>query len=104
MTALACVYAVFADRQEAERIGQAVIDEALAGCVNILGPCRSIYRWQGAIEQATEVPALFKTIPAKAAALVARISMLHSYDVPAISHWPAETSEDYAAWLASVTR
>ena len=103
MTALACVYALFADAGEAERIGRAMVEEGLAGCVTILGPCQSIYRWEGAIAQATEIPALFKTVPAKAEALVARIRMLHSYDVPAVSHWPAETHEDYAAWLVSVT-
>ncbi len=61
MTRIATVYAVFADGEEAERIGGAMIERDLAACINILAPCRSIYRWQGAIETATEVPALFKT-------------------------------------------
>ena len=51
------VYAVFADADEAERIGRTVVEERLAACVNILGPCRSIYRWQGEVETADEVAA-----------------------------------------------
>ena len=39
------VYAVFANVEEAERIGRTVVEELLAACINILGPCRSIYRW-----------------------------------------------------------
>ena len=77
------VYAVFADPAEAERIGRTVVEESLAACINILGPCRSIYRWQGAIETADEVPALFKTTLDKADALIARITELHSYTCPA---------------------
>ena len=55
------VYAVFANAEEAERIGRAVVEERLAACINILGAVRSIYRWQGAIESADEVAAIFKT-------------------------------------------
>ncbi len=44
------VYAVFANAEEAERIGRTVIEERLAACINIFSPVRSIYRWQGAIE------------------------------------------------------
>ena len=55
------VYAVFADAEEAERIGRTVVEERLAACVNILGPVRSIYRWQGRVETGDEVAAIFKT-------------------------------------------
>lgn len=84
------VYAIFADADEAERIGRQVVEERLAACINILGPCRSIYRWQGAIETAQEVPAILKTSSAQADALVARIAALHSYDVPCITVWPVD--------------
>ena len=57
------VYAVFADAEEAERIGRTVIEERLAACINILAPVRSIYRWKGRIETADEVAAIFKTAP-----------------------------------------
>jgi periplasmic divalent cation tolerance protein len=94
------VYAVFADPAEAQRIGMIVVEEKLAACVNILGPCRSIYRWEGAIETATETPALFKTTLDQADALIARITDLHSYKVPAIAVWPIERlPASYGDWV-----
>jgi periplasmic divalent cation tolerance protein len=99
--ALATVYAVFADGEEAARIGRAMVEARLAACVNILAPCRSIYRWKGAIEEAQEVPALFKTRADTAEALVAAIAAEHSYDVPAITVWPiAAAAPAYAGWIA----
>ncbi len=94
------VYAVFADADEAERIGRQMVEERLAACVNILGPCRSIYRWQGALETAAEVPAILKTTSEMADTLVARIASLHSYDVPCVTVWPiAKLPIDYAQWV-----
>ena len=78
------VYAVFANQAEAESIGRTVVEERLAACINVLGLCRSIYRWQGKIETATEVPAILKTDAAHIDALIARIADLHSYAIPAI--------------------
>jgi periplasmic divalent cation tolerance protein len=94
------VYAIFADGDEAERIGRAVIDERLAACINILGPVRSIYRWKGAVETANEVAAIFKTSNERAGALITRIGALHSYDVPCIVTWPiSKFLGAYADWL-----
>ena len=99
------VYCVFADSEEAERIGRTVIDERLAACVNILGSCRSIYRWQGAVETASEVPAIFKTGADAADALITRIAAMHSYEVPAITVWPIDKLlADYAEWVEESTR
>lgn len=101
MTGIVTVYAVFADLQEACRIGGVVVEEGLAACANILGDCHSIYRWQGKLEVATEVPALFKARADQAQALVARIAELHSYEVPAIVIWPiADAFPQYARWVA----
>ncbi|QIK77773.1 divalent-cation tolerance protein CutA [Sphingomonas piscis] len=94
------VYVVFADADEAGRIGKQAVEERLAACVNILGPCTSIYRWQGAIEQAEEVAAIFKTTVASADSLITRIAGLHSYDVPAITVWPVDKLLGrYAEWV-----
>ena len=70
------VFCIFGDAEEASRIGRMVVEERLAACVNILGACRSIYRWQGAIETAEEVPAIFKTTDEGAERLVARLADL----------------------------
>jgi periplasmic divalent cation tolerance protein len=105
VTGIVSVYAVFADAEEAARIGRIAVEERLAACVNILGPCRSIYRWQGEIEEADEVPALFKTRADKAEALIARIADLHGYDVPAAVAWPiTDALGAYARWVAAETR
>lgn len=102
MSGITTVYAAFADREEAERIGRVMIEAGHAACVNILAPCRSIYRWEGVIEEADEVPALFKTRADTAEKLVAAIAALHSYDEPAITVWPVTaTTEGYAAWVIS---
>ena len=94
------VYAVFATEAEAERIGRQAVEERLAACVNLLGPIRSIYRWQGAVQQANEVAAIFKTTQAQADLLITRVAGLHSYDVPCIAVWPIDKLlADYADWV-----
>ena len=94
------VYAVFANPEEAERIGREMVEERLAACVNILGPIRSIYRWKGKIETADEVAAIFKTSDERAGDLIARIAELHSYDVPCVAVWPIDKILGaYAAWV-----
>ena len=99
------VYAVFANADEAERIGRTMVEERLAACINILPPVRSIYHWQGAIETADEVAAIFKTHHWKADALIARIAELHSYDVPCITSWPIDKIlRSYADWVEDTVR
>ena len=99
------VYVVFADAEEAERIGRALVEERLAACVNILAPVRSIYRWKGAIETADEVAAILKTTDDNVDALITRITALHSYDVPCIATWPIEkVLGSYAAWVEDNVR
>ena len=99
------IYTVFVDKEEAERIGRQMIDERLAACVNILAPCTSIYRWDGVVEKAEEVPALFKTRTDLADRLVERVAHLHSYDVPAVVAWPIDRLfARYGDWVESATR
>ena len=94
------VFAIFANGEEAERIGRAVIEERLAACINIMSPVRSIYRWQGKIETADEVAAILKTHHWQADALIERIAQLHSYDVPCIATWPIDKIlRAYADWV-----
>ena len=102
---IVALYVVFGSRGEAEAIGRAMVEQGLAACVNILGPCRSIYRWQGAVEEADEVAAIFKTQDARAAALMAAIHSAHSYEVPAIVQLPIAASHaDYRDWIITETR
>ena len=89
---------------EADRIAEALIDERLAACVNILGKIRSVYRWQGKIERADEVAMIAKTTEALFETLAARVRALHSYDTPAIVAWPIVAGDAaYLAWIAAET-
>ena len=100
MAEIVSVYAVFADEAEARRIGRLAIEERLAACVNMFGPCRSIYRWQGRIEESDEVAAIFKTGAGRAEALTARIAELHSYDVPCVAGWEIGSANPaYRDWI-----
>ena len=100
MTGIVSVYALFASDEEARRIGRQMVEDRMAACVNILGPCHSIYRWKGKIEEASEVPAIFKTTSGQAPSLIRRIGELHSYDVPSAVAWPiGEVPEPFRAWV-----
>jgi periplasmic divalent cation tolerance protein len=99
------VYAVFANTEEAERIGRTVVEERLAACVNILGPIHSIYRWEDSVETADEVAAIFKTHHWSSDALIERIAGLHSYKVPCIVAWPIDKIlRSYADWVEDTVR
>lgn len=104
MSDIALVHATFADAAEAERIGAAMVEAHLAACVNLLGPCTSIYRWQGAIERGAEYRALFKTTPVLARALADAIAAQHSYDLPVIELWPVAAGDAVLAWVRAETR
>ena len=94
------IYAVFANSEEADRIGRTIIEERLAACINILPPMRSIYRWKGEIQTADEVAAIFKTHHWRSDALMERVGELHSYEVPCIVAWPIEKIVgSYADWV-----
>ena len=104
MSEIVSVYATFGSEEEARRIGRELVERRLAACVNILGPCHSIYRWQGKVEETGEVAAIFKTSAESAQALIAAIGELHSYDVPAAVVWPiADALGDYRQWVVGET-
>ena len=92
------------DRAVAEKIARALIDQKLAACVNILAPCDSVYRWQGNVETATEVPLLIKTRADIYAEVEAAIKGLHPYELPEIVAVPmALGSSEYLEWINAAT-
>ena len=92
------------DREVAERIARALVDKRLAACVNILGACTSVYRWQGEVESAEEIPMLIKTRAARYAEVEAMIRDLHPYELPEVIAVPlAQGFPDYLQWLAEQT-
>ena len=93
------------DQPAAEALASVLVEARLAACVNILAPCRSIYRWQGAIETADEVPLLIKTSSERYAALEAAIRERHPYELPEVIALPVVAGlPDYLAWVAAETR
>ncbi|KAF7600576.1 MAG: divalent-cation tolerance protein CutA [Candidatus Dactylopiibacterium carminicum] len=88
------------DAVTAERIAQTLLERQLAACVNLLAPCRSIYRWQGNIETSDEHPMLIKSTQNNYLALEAMIRELHPYDVPEIIALPVSTGlPAYLDWV-----
>lgn len=89
-------------RREAERLARAVVEKRLAACVNIAsGQVKSIYRWKGKIESATEIALVIKTTRARFLALEKEIRRLHSYETPEIIALPIVAgSANYLQWIA----
>ena len=92
------------DAASARLLADHLVTARLAACVNILAPCRSVYRWQGAIEDAEEVPLLIKTTTARYAELEAAIRAGHPYELPEIVAVPLSRGlPAYLAWVATET-
>lgn len=88
----------------AATIATALVDERLAACVSQLPGIASVYRWQGKVEQATEVLLLIKTTDDRLAALTARVQTLHPYELPElIAVEAAGGLAPYLAWVAEQT-
>lgn len=100
MSGAISVYITATSREEAEKIAQTVVGEDLAACVNILPDIRSVYRWEGKVEQADECALLAKTTRDKFDALEKRVRSIHSYTCPCIVAWPITAiTPDYLAYL-----
>lgn len=93
------------DATVAEDIARHLVEARLAACVNILAPCRSIYRWQGSVETAAEIPLLVKTSRDRYEALEAAIRNHHPYEVPEIIAVPIDKGlPAYLEWVATETK
>ena len=98
------VYTTWPSVVEAERAGRALVERALAACVNILPGMISHYRWQGAIERGEETVMIVKTRAALAEAVRTAVKEMHSYTVPAIVVLPVEGGDPaYLGWLVTET-
>lgn len=78
------VFMTAASSDEAERIAEALVEDGLVACVNILSSCRSIYRWKGQLVRDDEALMIAKTRRENFAAIEKRVMEIHSYDVPEI--------------------
>ena len=92
------------DRAVAEQLADTLIGQQLAACVNILAPCRSVYRWKGAVQHDEEHPMLIKTTTERYAALERAIRAGHPYELPEIIAVPIERGlPAYLEWVAAET-
>ncbi|MGC1305285.1 MAG: divalent-cation tolerance protein CutA [Caulobacteraceae bacterium] len=99
------LYTTWPDAETAHAAAEAAVDARLAACVNILAPMTSVYRWDGRLETASEVPVLFKTTTARAEELRALLLARHPYDLPAMIALPAgpQSHQPYLDWVAAET-
>jgi periplasmic divalent cation tolerance protein len=92
------------DRAIAEKIADMLVEKQFAACVNILAPCRSVYRWKGALQRDEEHPMLIKTTRERYAALEQALRAAHPYELPEIIAVPIERGlPAYLDWVAAET-
>lgn len=93
------------DVQTADRIATAVVQAKLAACVNVGAAMRSVYRWEGEVERASEVPMWIKTTCSRQDELMALIASLHPHDVPEMLVLPINHGlPAYLDWVRQETR
>jgi periplasmic divalent cation tolerance protein len=99
------IYVTAPDEAAARAIGHAVVAERLAACANILPGMRSLYWWQGKLEETTEAVVILKTVESAVARVIERVRALHPYDVPCtIALRVSDGNPDYLAWLRAEAR
>ena len=93
------------NQDSAAKLAHVLVERRLAACINILSPCRSLYRWQGKTEDAEEFPMLIKTTKDRYADLEAAIRAGHPYELPEIIAIPLSGGlPAYLEWVVSETR
>ena len=97
-------HVTYSGMDEASAAARSAIEARLAACANIVEKVRSIYRWQGRIEDESEILAIFKTSDARADELGEFLRANHPYDTPAIlRHSGISANADYERWIEQET-
>ncbi len=105
MTRTALILTTIDQRDRAETLARTLVERRLAACVSLVGPIRSFYHWQGALEEADEFLLLIKRPAGEPAAFEAALRALHPYETPEIVTFDADhTSADYLAWVIASTQ
>ncbi len=90
------------NRAAAEKLADALIEQRVAACVNILAPCLSVFRWKNDVQRDEEHPMLIKTTAERYPALEAAIRAGHPYELPEIIAVPIERGlPAYLDWVAA---
>jgi periplasmic divalent cation tolerance protein len=105
MTDALLVFTTLPTADKAEELAKTLVEERLAACANLLPAIRSIYRWQGKLQDENEVLVLLKTRAEHLERLKLRILELHPYEVPEVLAVPVESGyQPYLDWLAGETK
>ena len=100
----AFVYVTLGDRDAALRLGRELVEARLAACANVIDGMRSLYWWQGAVEEADEAVLILKTRRALVEALTEKVRALHDYDCPCVVALPVVGGNpDFLDWIAAET-
>jgi len=100
MTDKIVVFSTASSAEEAEKIARGLVNERLAACVNVVPAVRSIYRWQGNIEDSQEVLLIIKSSRERFDALRTLLEKLHSYEVPEVIAMPVvDGARNYLNWM-----
>lgn len=104
MPSIRLVLTTLPDAEIAGALARGLVESGLAACVNILSPCRSVYRWQGAVQEDGEIPLFIKTTAELYPALETYLRERHPYELPEIVALDvAEGLPDYLRWVAQST-
>ncbi len=104
MPAIRLVLTTLPDAETAGVLARGLVESGLAACVNVLAPCRSVYRWQGAVQEDGEVPLFIKTTAELYPALENHLRERHPYALPEIVALDvAAGSPEYLRWVAQST-
>jgi len=99
------VFTTLPSAEKAAELGKVLVEERLAACANLIPAVRSIYRWQGKLQDENEVLMLLKTRAENLERLKLRILELHPYEVPEVLAVPVEAGyQPYLEWLAGETK
>lgn len=99
------LYATFASKEEALSIAHKLLEEKLIACANVMDGGTSVYRWQGEVEEASEVILFAKTTEAQAEKAIARIKELHSYELPCALVLPVESGlPGFMGWVENSSK
>jgi len=99
------IYITARDKDEARRIGRALVEGRFAACVNIIDGMNSMYWWKSEVQDDTEAVLIAKTRESLVPDLVAKVKELHSYQCPCIVAIPiVDGNADFLRWVETETR
>lgn len=99
------IYMTCENMAQAESLGAVLVERRLVACVNILGGMKSMYWWEGKVEQAEEVVLIAKTKTVLVDEVTEAVKAMHSYDVPCVVAMPLEGGNpDFLKWIGEETK